>query len=46
MSNRNLLGLREATLNLIPHLTPSEISDLVEFLRSLNGTLVAKSLTL
>ena len=32
-----LVGKREATLNLIPHFTPAQVTDLVAFLRSLTG---------
>ncbi len=32
-----LMGKREATLNLIPHFTPPQVTDLVAFLKSLTG---------
>lgn len=42
---KQLVGEREATLNLIPHLSPTQIADLVAFLGTLTGAPVRAELT-
>jgi len=44
-SRGHVVGQREATLNLIPHLTPGQISDLIAFLKSLTGAPLRAALT-
>lgn len=43
--NAKFIGKREGTLNLIPHLTPVQVNDLVAFLNSLNSAPLPASLT-
>lgn len=43
--NAKLMGTREGTLALIPHLTPAQIDDLVAFLESLDGAPLPAALT-
>ncbi|HUJ88321.1 MAG TPA: cytochrome c peroxidase [Burkholderiales bacterium] len=40
-----VVGQREATLDLVPHLTPGQISDLIAFLDSLTGAPLPAALT-
>ena len=44
-SHGRLVGTREATADLVPHLTPAQQADLVAFLKTLTGTPVPRSLT-
>ena len=38
------VGVREATLDLIPALTPDQVSDVVAFLRTLSGRKISQGL--
>ena len=44
-SRGHLVGAREATLNLVPHLTPEQSADLVAFLNTLTGAPPLPALT-
>jgi cytochrome c peroxidase len=44
-SRDRLVGTRDATLNLVPRLTPAQSADLVAFLEALTGTPLPSSLT-
>jgi cytochrome c peroxidase len=44
-SRGKLVGEREGTLNLIPHFTPAEVTDLVAFLKTLDSTPPPPALT-
>jgi cytochrome c peroxidase len=44
-SHGNLVGEREGTLDLIPHFTPAEVTDLVAFLKALDSAPLLPALT-